>query len=50
MERVLKGLHWKSCLVYIDDIPVMGGTFNEYLKNLREVLERITMAGLKLSG
>ena len=50
MERVLKGLHWKTCLVYLDDIIVMGRTFDKHLKNLGEVLQRITMAGLKLSG
>ena len=47
-ERVLKGMHWKTCLVYLDDIIVMGRTFDEHLKNLGEVLKRIT-AGLKLS-
>ena len=49
MERVLKGLHWKICLVYLDDIIVMGKTFDEHLKNLRKVLQRITTTGLKLS-
>ena len=49
MEHVLKGIHWKTCLVYLDDIIVMGRTFDEHLKNLGEVLQRITMAGLKLS-
>jgi hypothetical protein len=27
MERILKGLHWKTCLVCLDDIVVMGKTF-----------------------
>ena len=49
MERVLKELHWKTCLVYLDDIIVMGRIFNEHLKNLADVLERISMAGLKLN-
>ena len=48
MERVLIGLHWKTCLVYLDDIIVMGRTFDEHFKNVGEVLQRITMAGLKL--
>ena len=46
MERVLKGLHWETCLVYLDHIIVMGRTFDEHLKNLGEVPQRITMAGL----
>ena len=49
MERVLKGLHWKICLVYLDDIIMLGRTFYESLKNLGEVLQNITAAGLKLS-
>ena len=36
MERVLKGLHGKACLVYLDDIIVMDRTFDEHLKNLGE--------------
>ena len=47
MERVLKGLHWKTSLVYLDDIIVMFRTFNEHLKNLGEVLPRISMAKIK---
>ena len=39
----------QTCLVYLDDIIVMGRTFDEHLKNLGEVLERIIMAELKLS-
>ena len=41
MERVLKGLHWKTSLVYLDDIIAMGRTFNEHLKNQAKVLQRI---------
>lgn len=49
MERVLKGLHWKTCLVYLDDIIIMGKDFDEHLRNLAEVLDRIQSAGLKLN-
>ena len=38
MENVLAGLTQKSCVVYIDDVLVMGSTFEEHLANLREVL------------
>ena len=37
MDQVLKGLHWKACLVYFDDIIVLGKSFDEHLKNLEEV-------------
>ena len=34
MERVLKGLHLKTFLVYLYDIIVMERNFDEHLKNL----------------
>lgn len=48
MESVLSGLARKKCLVYLDDILVIGRTFEEHLSNLREVFTRLTRAGLKL--
>ncbi|XP_017476110.1 PREDICTED: RNA-directed DNA polymerase homolog [Rhagoletis zephyria] len=34
MDHVLKGLHWKTCLVYLYDIIVLGKSFEEHLNNL----------------
>ena len=48
MELVLAGLQWKSCLVYLDDVIIVGSTFDEHLTHLRAVLNRIRDAGLKL--
>ena len=48
MDRVLHGLKWYSCLVYIDDIVVVGANFKEHLNNLACVLKRLREAGLKL--
>lgn len=48
METVLAGLHFKICLVYIDDIIVFGKTFEETLQNLEYVFQRLQQAGLKL--
>lgn len=48
MELVLAGLQWKSCLVYLDDVIIVGKTFSEHLHNLRGVLNRIREASLKL--
>ena len=31
MDRVLYGLKWHNCLVYIDDIVVVGGSMREHL-------------------
>ena len=48
IELVLKGLHWKICLTYLDDVIVMGRTFEEELERLEQVFERLACAGLKL--
>ena len=48
MEKVLAGLTWKICLVYLDDIVVFSKTFDEHIKNISEVCERIRGANLKL--
>ena len=48
MDSVLVGLHWKNCLMYIDDIVVIGKSFDDHLCNLQQVLERLRQAGLKL--
>ena len=48
MDFVLAGLQWSSCLVYLDDVIIMGRTFDDHLKNLALVLVRLQDAGLKL--
>ena len=48
MDVVLSGLQWTSCLVYLDDIIVMGRTFEEHLSNLDSVFARIREAGMKI--
>eukprot|EP00731_Ephydatia_muelleri_P034670 Em0071g11a len=47
MELVLLGLHWTSCLVYLDDIIIFSKSVNEHLRQLEEVLDRLRGAGLK---
>ena len=49
MERVLAGLPWEVCLAYLDDIIIHARTFQEEMKRLRDVLERLKRAGLKLN-
>lgn len=49
MENVLKGLHWKTCILYIDDIITFAPDFDTHIQRLESVLERITKAGLKIS-
>ena len=48
MDLVLAGLQWSSCLVYLDDVIVVGRNFDEHLKNLQAVLQRLRETGLKL--
>ncbi|PIK40084.1 Retrovirus-related Pol polyprotein from transposon [Apostichopus japonicus] len=50
MERVLRGLQWQTCLLYLDDIIVYGNSFDKAVNRLSEVLTRLREAGLKLSA
>ena len=50
MDQVLAGLSWKTCLLYLDDIIVYSRTFQEHTERLKEVLERIQQAGLKIKA
>ena len=50
MEIVFAGLHWETCSVYLDDIIVCGKTFEDMVKNLDEVLDRLQGEGLKLKA
>ncbi|GBL74066.1 Retrovirus-related Pol polyprotein from transposon 297 [Araneus ventricosus] len=49
METVLRGLTSEACLVYLDDIIIVGRTFEEHLNNIRKVFQRLQKANLKLS-
>ena len=48
MDTVLAGLQWDHCLVYLDDIIIVGRSFEEHLTALRLVLESLEQSGLKL--
>ena len=48
MDRVLSGLQWRDCLVYRDDVIVVGKTFEDHLQHLKDVFHRLRLAGLKL--
>ena len=46
----MRGLHWKRCLVYIDDILVFGNDFESALHSLELVLNRVAEYGLQLKS
>ena len=48
METVLRGLHWETLLIYLDDIIVFSKDLDSHLKHLAEVFDRLQSAGLKL--
>ena len=48
MDLVLAGLQWSSCLVYLDDVLILGRSFRKHLQNIQAVFERLHNAGLKL--
>jgi hypothetical protein len=48
VDRILRGLTWRQCLVYMDDVLIFSKTFEDHLRDIDEVLARFTFAGLKL--
>ena len=48
MERVLAGLQWHTCLVYIDDIIIFSETIEDHLKQMQDIFDRLKQAKLKL--
>ncbi|XP_067939742.1 uncharacterized protein [Watersipora subatra] len=48
MERVMRGLHWKTLLLYLNDIIVFSGDIDSNVERLAAVFERLYAAGLKL--
>ena len=48
MHLVLRGLAWSKILVHLDDVIVLGKSFEESLENLEIVLQRFEVHNLKL--
>ena len=49
MDKVLRGLTFKSCLCYLDDVLIASEKFSDHIADVREVFERFRDAGLKLN-
>ena len=50
MDRVLCGMRWSRCLVYLDDVISFGTSILEALTRLEEVLSRLSDFGLQLKA
>ncbi len=48
MDKVLKGLTFKSSMCYLDDLICASSTFSQHLQDVDELLSRLRTAGLKL--
>ena len=48
MDLVLAGVQWTQCLVYLDDVIIIGRNFEEHLYNLSTVSQKLREAGLRL--
>ena len=48
MDEVIAGLKWTSVLVYIDDLIVFSKSFEDHLRDLTVVFERLRESGLTL--
>ena len=48
MDVMLAGAKWSTCLVYMDDIVIIGKTFHQHLTNVQDVLDKLRQAGLHL--
>ena len=48
MERVLHGLHWRTLLLYLDNIIVIAPDFDTHLYRLGEIFQRLHKTRLKL--
>ena len=50
MDRVLCGMRWSRCLVYLDDVISFSASISEALIRLEEVLCRLSDFGLQLKA
>ena len=49
MEIILSGIHWETCLLYIDGLIIFADSFEQHMERLSEVLPSLQTVVLKLS-
>jgi protein-arginine kinase len=47
---MVMGRQWDMCLIYLDDVIVLGRSFEDMVTNLRKVYDRLLAAELKLKA
>lgn len=48
MNYTLRGLHGQTCLIYLDDVIILGNTLDAHVENIRKVFERLKATGVTL--
>ena len=48
VSEVLRGINWRFAQVYVDDILVYSSDFDQHLKHLQEIFDRLRTANLRL--
>lgn len=48
-DEVLRGLYFKTCIGYLDDIKPFGKTPKDYFQRLREIFDRFRKFGVKIN-
>ena len=48
LKQVLQGLHWKTLLLYLNDVIVISPDFNSHLQRLEKIFRWLQDASLKL--
>ena len=48
MQKILQGLVWVICVIYIDDCAIFSESFEEHLDHLGKVFERLDAANISI--
>ena len=48
MDKIFTNMTFEKVLCYLDNLCIVTDTFENHLKNLHEVLQRLEQSGLKL--